>query len=172
MAAGRPKKYTKKSLKEAIDGYFESISYTSHVRDALGRTICNDSGEPIKMIVYAVAPSITGLCLHLGIDRSTWQNYCDKKIHPEFHKITSEARAKIEAWLEQELNTREKNVQGIIFNLQNNYGWKDKKEIGLDESTRESVAAAKISLADKIAAIKAAQIDAPDTPKYSEEDEG
>lgn len=122
MAAGRPKKYTKKGLREAIERYFRSISRKIPARDDTGGIIRNDDGEEIKVVQFVVPPSVTGMCLYLGIDRSTWQNYADAALHPELAGICQGARTRIEAYLEQELLTREKGVQGIIFNLQNNYG--------------------------------------------------
>lgn len=139
MAAGRPKKYTKKGLREAIERYFRSISRTIPARDDTGGIIRNDDGEEIKVVQFVVPPSVTGMCLYLGIDRSTWQNYADAVLHPELAGICQGARTRIEAYLEQELLTREKGVQGIIFNLQNNYGWKQKQEVELGKDTRESM---------------------------------
>ena len=65
--------------------------------------------------------------------------------------MTAEARARIEAYLEQELLTREKGLQGIIFNLQNNYGWRQKQEVELGEKTRSSMGAGELRIADKLA---------------------
>lgn len=95
---------------------------------------------------YVVPPSIAGLCLQLGIDRSTWQNYADPALHPELADVAAEARARIEAYLEQELLTREKGLQGIIFNLQNNYGWRQKQEVELGEKTRSSMGPVRCAL--------------------------
>lgn len=139
MAAGRPKKYTKKGLREAIERYFRSISRTIPARDDTGGIIRNDDDEEIKVVQFVVPPSVTGMCLYLDIDRSTWQNYADAETHPELAGICQGARTRIEAYLEQELLTREKGVQGIIFNLQNNYGWKQKQEVELGKDTRESM---------------------------------
>ena len=139
MAAGRPKKYTKKGLREAIERYFRSISRTIPARDDTGGIIRNDDDEEIKGVQFVVPPSVTGMCLYLDIDRSTWQNYADAALHPELAGICQGARTRIEAYLEQELLTREKGVQGIIFNLQNNYGWKQKQEVELGKDTRESM---------------------------------
>lgn len=84
---GRPKKYkSKKALADAIDGYFRSISRTIELKGPDGAVICNDDGEAIRKLQFAVPPSVSGLCLHLGIDRSTWQNYCDGGLHPEFRR--------------------------------------------------------------------------------------
>lgn len=65
--------------------------------------------------------------------------------------MAAEARARIEAYLEQELLTREKGLQGIIFNLQNNYGWRQKQEVELGEKTRSSMGAGEMRIADKLA---------------------
>lgn len=47
--------------------------------------------------------------------------------------------------------TREKGLQGIIFNLQNNYGWRQKQEVELGEKTRSSMGAGEMRIADKLA---------------------
>ena len=151
MAAGRPKKYTRKKLREETERYFRSISRTVPARDDTGGIIRNDDGDEIQLLQYVVPPSIAGLCLQLGIDRSTWQNYADPAQHPEMTDVTAGARARIEAYLEQELLTREKGLQGIIFNLQNNYGWRQKQEVELGEKTRSSMDAGEMRMADKLA---------------------
>lgn len=133
------RKIHEKGLREAIERYFRSISRTIPARDDTGGIIRNDDGEEIKVVQFVVPPSVTGMCLYLGIDRSTWQNYADAALHPELAGICQGARTRIEAYLEQELLTREKGVQGIIFNLQNNYGWKQKQEVELGKDTRESM---------------------------------
>lgn len=158
MKTGRPKKYgSKKALSEAIERYFRSISRTVPAKDGLGRAIRNDDGEEIKLTEYVVPPSISSLCLYLGIDRSTWQNYCDPQQHPEFSGITETTRARIEAYLEEQLLTREKGLQGIIFNLQNNYGWRQKQEVELGDKTRKSLPSEPLSIQEKLAVIAAAQ---------------
>ena len=113
--------------------------FPEHITDNSGGIIRNDDDEEIKVVQFVVPPSVTGMCLYLGIDRSTWQNYADAALHPELAGICQGARTRIEAYLEQELLTREKGVQGIIFNLQNNYGWKQKQEVELGKDTRESM---------------------------------
>lgn len=154
MGAGRPKKYTKKSLKDAVDKYFKSISCTHFAKDLSGEEIINDNGEKVKVTSFVIPPSITGLCLYLGIDRSTFQNYLERDRHLDLYPIATQAKARIEEYLERQLLTRDKGLQGIIFNLQNNYGWKDKKEIELGSETRESLDASKMSLSQKKALIR------------------
>lgn len=160
MGAGRPRKYkTRKSLSDGIERYFKSISRTVEAKDMTGATILNDDGEPIRMVQYVVPPSISGMCLFLGIDRSTWQNYCDGDMHPEFQTATTEARERIVAYLEQQLLTREKGLQGVIFNLQNNYGWRAKQEVELGEKTRKTAQIRELSLTEKMELIAQATRD-------------
>lgn len=158
MPAGRPKKYSKKSLEQAVEGYFSSISRTVDVRDEDGGTVFNDAGDPIRVVEYVRPPSVGGLCLYLGIDRSTWQNYADRTLHPELAEITAYARMRMETYLEEQLLTREKNVQGLIFNLQNNYGWREKREVELGGETRRTVAESAqvkpMSIAEKMALLE------------------
>ncbi len=148
----RPKKYTRKTFEEAVERYFRSISGMREARNGIGQPLLNDEGEPIMARVYAVPPTISGLCLFLGIDRSTWQNYCNAEEEPEMARVAAQARARMEAYLEEQLLTREKSVQGIIFNLQNNYGWKNKVEMEIGEETRKS-GIGSMSLEEKMAAI-------------------
>ena len=153
--SGRPKKYkSKKALYEAVEDYFASICCTITVHNEIGDVVVNDLGDPIIQKKYVVPPTISGLCLRLGIDRRTWNNYCDEKLHPEFQIITSTAKARIEAWLEEELICREKNVRGVIFNLQNNFGWREKKEMELGGETRKVMAAESLSLEEKLRLIE------------------
>ena len=165
MASGRPKKYTAKTLRKAAARYFRSISRTVPARDDTGGIIRNDDGEEIRVVQYIVPPSITELCIYLDIDRSTWQNYADEQGEPERAAVCREVRARIEAYLERELLTREKSVQGIIFNLQNNYGWKQKTEVGLDRETRKCA----VSYQEKLAMLR---MDDPESGDEDEMDEG
>lgn len=155
MAGGKPPKYTKQSLDTAVERYFRSISRTVAVRDDAGMLVRNDEGEEICILQYLVPPTVSGLCHYLGIDRSTWQNYASAKLHPEMRELTARAKTRFEAYLEEQLLTREKNVQGIIFNLQNNYDWRQKTEMELGDKTRRSVAeqSQNLNVCDKIAFI-------------------
>ena len=153
MSIGRPPKYTRRTLRAAVDRYFRSISYTAPVLNRDGTSVLNDDGEEIRLMRYAAPPGICALCLYLGIDRSTWQNYADISLHPEMKDIVEAVRTRIEAYLDGELCSREKSVQGIIFNLQNNYGWKQKQEVELGEDTRRQMAADNVSMEEKLALI-------------------
>ncbi len=152
--AGRPKKYTVKRFREAVDSWFRSITVEIEVNDLI-----NLDGEPITKRIYAVPPTISGLCLKLGIDRRTWQNYADPEQNPKLAEICADVRLRIEAYLEEQLLTRVKSLQGIIFNLQNNYGWRERHEhaqtVELGQKTRETMAQ-NLTLDEKFALIREA----------------
>ncbi len=106
MAGGRPSAFeTVEQLETAIDHYFAVDAYV---------------GEDDER---RYLPTMSGLGVSLGVDRQTIINYGKKD---EFFGTVKAARAKVEAFLEQRLygNT----VTGVIFNLKNNFGWKDKSE--------------------------------------------
>lgn len=129
---GRQKKYKSgRALICAVERYFRSITRTVKAKDEeSGRTILNDVGEPIEIIEYVRPPCVSGLCLYLGIDRSTWSNYAHD---PEYREACALARGRIEAYLEEQLLTRRKGIQGVIFSLQNNYGWRQRQDIVSDD---------------------------------------
>lgn len=70
------------------------------------------------------APTMSGLALFLDVDRKTITNYSNKE---EYFPTIRKARARIESHLEKKLYGN--NVTGLIFNLKNNFDWKDKSEI-------------------------------------------
>lgn len=79
---------------------------------------------------------ITGLALALDTNRLTLVNYedpahysddIDEEIRNEFINTIKKAKSKIERFWENEL--RGSHPTGPIFNLKNNYDWKDRQEI-------------------------------------------
>ena len=134
---GRAKKYTPRTLDKAVDAYFRKISRTREATELVAtdkkdknghpifetRPICNDDGETIRYREFIIPPSITGLCLFLGISKQTWANY---SADPEFLDPTTRARESVEAWLHVELDRRTKGTDGIKFDLQQNFGWSEK----------------------------------------------
>lgn len=99
MPAGRPLKFeTPEELQAAVDAYFESLA----------------EGEP---------PTVSGLAYHLDVDTKTIRNYEGRE---EFFPTVKRAKQRIEMHLERCLYGN--SVTGLIFNLKNNFGWKDKTE--------------------------------------------
>ena len=69
-------------------------------------------------------PTVSGLALHLGMSTEALRNYEEKD---DFLATVKTAKQRVEAFLEQHLLTGRSAV-GSIFNLKNNFGWKDKTE--------------------------------------------
>lgn len=112
MTRGRPNKISKKEeLQDKIDKYFKE---------------CDMKSEPY---------TITGLCIALNICRDTLCEYAKKE---EFSDTIKKAKLRVENYLEKHLITD--GGTGIIFNLKNNFGWKDKQEnINVDTSYEEYI---------------------------------
>lgn len=161
---GRPKKYNARTLKTALNRYFRSISREVAVtemvptgeRDDKGHMIMesvpvlNQDGNQLMKTEYLIPPTVEGMCLRLGIHDSTWNNYCDPEKNPEMQDVTTEAREIFRAWLIEESLTRPgKDVRGIQFNLQNNYGYSEKKEVELGERATKAVSAASIPMEER-----------------------
>lgn len=121
-------KYTPKRLREEIEKYFRKISYLDTIKDEEGIAVYNLDGEPIKVLRYAVPPSVADLRRELGISKGTWAAYQKDE---RMKAITEDAMTRIEAWLAREVSTRDR-PQGLIFNLQSNYGWVPRKEVAVD----------------------------------------
>ena len=90
-----------KELQEKINNYFAK---------------CDEEHRPY---------TICGLALFLGVHRETILNYSKRE---EYADIISAAKLRIETQLEESLY-RLGNNSGVIFNLKNNYGWKDTVEV-------------------------------------------
>lgn len=104
--AGRPLKYqTPEDMQADIDAYFAE---------------CFDKEKP---------PTVSGLALSLDMDRRTLVDYAHRDA---FFPTVKKARARIEETLETSLYGN--GVAGVIFNLKNNFGWKDKTEQELSGS--------------------------------------
>lgn len=80
-------------------------------------------------------PTIAGLSLALGFsDRSSLIDYSEKD---EFSHTVKVAKFRVEAFIERRLY--EANATGCIFNLKNNFGWKDKTEVDTNHSINDDM---------------------------------
>ena len=113
------------------------------MRDRQGHTIfvpkvvLNDAGKPVKRVEYVIPPSLEGLCMHLGICRDTWAEYSRREGYAE---LAAEAKARCEAWLAEQLVSRQKGVEGIKFALSHGYGWAEKSEVRVSGGVEEYLA--------------------------------
>lgn len=175
---GRPRKMTARALKKRIAAYFDSIRSEKpmYVRvpemmedengrkypvlDAFGHEkmmfeqVVTADGKPATETIWVEPPSIIGLCMALGVDRATFYRWCNPGDEPdkeekEFCNIATRARGRIEAYLTAK--TEEKSAaRGAIANLEANFGWKRRKEIGLDEQTQRAVAMTAMTTEEKL----------------------
>ena len=101
----------------------------------------NTLGEEVEVTEYIIPPSMHELCAFLHIDRATWSRYMGES--EEFAAVGERVRERMKAWNEHEMLTRPgKDLKGILFNLTNNYGYSEKKEVELGERATKTVTAA------------------------------
>jgi|TARA_R110000782_G_scaffold156682_1_gene248854 hypothetical protein len=106
--AGQPLSYkTVEELQTAVDHYFAVDAFIPQAEGAA-----------------EYLPTMSGLALSLGVDRKTVLNYSNKE---EYFPTIRKAKSKIESFIETRLYGN--NVTGCIFNLKNNFDWKDKTEV-------------------------------------------
>ena len=188
MDVGRKRKMTARMLDKRIKDYFESITSERpmlrmvpalkedadgklcEVLDEFGHTkmvfepVIAKNGKQAMETIWIRPPSIIDLCLHLGVDRTTFYRWCNpdepEGETEEFCNIATHARGRIEAYLTA--RTEDKNAaRGAIANLEANFGWKRKREVGLDEQTQRAVAMAAMTTEDKLAALREMGISMP-----------
>lgn len=73
--------------------------------------------------------TISGLARHLGVTRATLLNYEKKYAGTEYAEIIEDAKVRIEEFVEECLFRNKVPTTGVIFNLKNNFSWKEKQEI-------------------------------------------
>jgi len=112
---GKPLAFpTVELLQEAVNNYFKK---------------CDADARPYTM---------SGLANSCGVDRQTILNYGKKE---EYFGTIKEARAKVEQYAEERLFGSA--VTGVIFNLKNNFDWKDKSEV--DQTLTGKVEVSKVT---------------------------
>lgn len=124
---GRPKKFDDPEVMwKRILEYFKDC-------DEQSKIIINDKGQ--TKVVYKPY-TITGLCLALDIESTT--TLTDYENNPMFSRAVKMAKKIVENWVEEKSLTGDINATTAIFNLKNNFGWKDKTEVETTDKTQES----------------------------------
>ena len=96
---------TQEQLQKGIDKYFKE---------------CDEKQKPYTM---------SGLAYSLGVERQTLVNYGKSDL---FFTQIKEAKQKVQAQLEENALSGKANAVFTIFNLKNNYGWRDTFEVKND----------------------------------------
>ena len=123
MPAGRPPKYeTPEEMQRIIDLYFISVKHNVTGNDKAPEGMSAED-VIICLDIEDAVPTISGLAYTLGMSTEAFRNYEQKG---EFLATVKRAKQRIEISLEQRLAGNA--VTGSIFNLKNNFGWKDKTE--------------------------------------------
>ena len=185
---GRPmgtKKYKAATFRRGCEAYFASISYRRPVTrpemilddddcpvlDDYGHTrykqvpIITADGKEAWETCWIEPPSVQALCLHLGIDASTFSRYQKPDPEdPDGEKLAEAARlakARVEAYLISRLEDKDA-ANGTKFNLQHNFGWMEKKQ----EDSNSGAGSSKIeeqltgkTMAEKLQMLQEAGVD-------------
>lgn len=142
---GRPLKFKSVAeLQEKIDAYFancdphvEDVTEWVEARSKDGSLLKDDNGLNYlievthKVKTKQIPYSISDLALALDTSRQTLLEYEGEvpgreKKDPEFADTIKRAKLRIESFLEKNLNSP--SPTGTIFNLKNNFEWRDKSE--------------------------------------------
>jgi len=117
--AGRPLIFkTAEELEEKIDEYFRLCD------EGRVKTVITKDGKD-KHVKCPRPYTLSGLAVHLGVDRTTLVNYSNRD---EFFNTIRRARQRCENYAEEQLF--EGNDRGAKFSLINNYrNWSDKQEV-------------------------------------------
>lgn len=101
--AGRPRAFKNaEEVKSKIDAYFN---------------YCEEKEKPYTM---------SGLAYYLEVSRQTLVNY---SYEDEYFDTIKKARDKVQMQLEENALSNKANPTFTIFNLKNNFDWKDKVEV-------------------------------------------
>ncbi len=112
---GRPRRFdSAEEMQEAIDKYFAK---------------CDEEDRPY---------TVTGLAYALGTTRKTLLDY-QNKYEEEFCNTINRAKTKIEMYAEEQLYRTKGSVNGVKFNLTNNFNWQDKQVQQLEGDTEINV---------------------------------
>lgn len=129
MSGGRPPKYTDPQvMQDLIDLYFLACKVHQTNEPSLLEGL-NDEELLIINDIDCIVPTVSGLAYLLDMSTETFRDYGTSERHDEFSATVKRAKQRIEMSLEQRLAGN--NVTGAIFNLKNNFRWKDKQETEL-----------------------------------------
>lgn len=175
------KKYTPKRFAETVSAYFDSITRTTPLimtepdlvpgavpgefkprKEIFGRAAPKyvqpktKDGQAAQTEEYIIQPTISGLCLYLGISHQTWARYAKEKGYSE---TVERARLRIETHL-QDLLMLKNSANGAKFSLEHNFGW---GAAGSGAAQEETEPAQELSIGEKMALLRELGLTLPET---------
>ena len=172
---GRSRKYrSAKEFADAVENYFDKITYKAAARHPdtwvsgkyiPGGPITNDAGEPIVITKYVVPPSVIGIQNCIGVSRETWSNYSEI---PAYAEVIEYARRRIEEYLNQMLIEMGRDNKGVIFSLENNFGYREKRDDTVHQTTADI--SDTLTPEEKLAALKKLSLIAEEPQEASGDD--
>lgn len=99
--------------------------------------------KTVKIVTKQQPYTMSGLALALGFEsRTSFVDY--KGYGDDFSNTIKKARFKVEESVEHRMLSSQGVVAGVIFNAKNNFGWKDKSELVVNDpyaDTRKKIGA-------------------------------
>jgi hypothetical protein len=109
-------------LREKIDKYFAELKDNK-------KQVMSASGQ-VKNIDDPLIPTIESLASYLGFKSvKSLYNYAENPDYADFHDVVAEAKAKILGLKTLGLVNGKGSSAGLIFDLVNNHGYKNKSEV-------------------------------------------
>ena len=143
MVMGRPVKFkTPQEMERVIGLYFLACKVRQTDNTDLLNDLDNDDLSVVDDIDDMV-PTVSGLAYTLGMATETLRDYGTKD---DFSVTVKRAKQRIEMSLENRLAGN--NVTGAIFNLKNNFGWKDKTEQDVQQTINASFTLEDVSVCE------------------------
>lgn len=131
-AGGRPRIWqTPDALQKDIDRYFRAITRMIPVTEDDGSPVYDMDGNPAEKLDWIDTPTMSGLALAIGVDRSSLQNYA---IVDEFFPVVKKARDTITRYYEKRLDERPQAAGTIFWLKQGPDGWKDAQTLDISHS--------------------------------------
>ena len=159
ITAEQPKMVLRPVTKEDEEGRLVPVKDSKGHDLFAYESVTAKNGKAAMETIWLSPPGIVDLCLFLGIHRSTFFRWCGlleakgAEISDEEEKlcnIATRARGRIESYLTARSEDRDAQ-RGVLANLEANFGWKRKREIGLDAETRQTVSDAVLTTEEKLA---------------------
>lgn len=123
---GRPPLYTKvEDLQAIIDEYFDFC-------DNRIQQVYSPKSDSVIEVVNPAPYTMAGLARRIGMSRETLAQYAKQD---QFSDAIKAARARVQE--DVEVRLMEKNATGAIFNLKNNFGYKDQTQTDLTTNGKD-----------------------------------